>query len=46
MNVDVVVPEKVVTPEPNVVSEDVVPPDDGRAPSCSQGFEMNFIMNL
>ena len=46
VNVDVVDPENVVTPEPGVVPEDVVPLDDENAPSCSQGFEMNFIMNL
>ena len=41
-----VVPENVVTPKPDVVPEDVVPPDDENAPSCSQGFEMNFIMKI
>ena len=46
MNVDVVDPENVVTPEPDVVPEDVVPLDDESGPSCSPGFEINFIMNL
>ena len=51
VNVDVVDPENVVTPEPDVVPEDVVPDDvvpldDESGPSCSHGFEINFIMNL
>ena len=46
VDVDVVDPENVVTPEPDVVPEDVVPLDDESGPSCSQGFEINYIMNL
>ena len=42
--------KNVVTPESDVVPEDVVPEDvpldDESGPSCSHGFEINFIMNL